>query len=137
MTAKFIKIREVERTRYVIYLNRAKQLYAMAREAEKKEYWAAVGVNAVHSAISLNDAITVYCLGKRNAGEDHATAAELLFKVELDGAGNQSKNFSRIIAKKNAVEYEERDFRQTDALEILKQLERFYQWGTDKLPRHG
>ena len=135
MTAKHIKVREVERSKYTIYLNRAQQLYAMAREAEKKEFWAALGVNAVHCAISLNDAITVYCLGKRNASEDHATAAELLYKVELDGADNQSKNFSRIIAKKNAIEYEERDFRHNDALDILKQLDRFYQWGTSKLPR--
>ena len=134
MTAKQIKVKEVERSKYTIFLNRAKQLYAMAQVAKDNEYWAAVGVNAVHCAISLNDAVTVYCLGKRNSGEDHATAAELLYKVELEGADSQSKNFSRIIAKKTAIEYEERDFRQTDALDILKQLERFYHWGTSKLP---
>ncbi len=134
MTAKQIKVKEVERSKYTIFLNRARQLYEMAKEAQGRAYWAALGVNAVHCAISMNDAITVYCLGQRNAGEDHVTAAELLYKVDFEGADNQSKNFSRIIAKKTAIEYEERDFRQTDALDCLKQLERFYQWGINKLP---
>ena len=134
MTAKAIKIREVEKNNYTVFLNRANQLYFMLRYAHQKEYWAALGVNAVHCVISLNDAITVYALGKRHAGEDHTTAGELLYRVGFEGAEAQSKNFSRIIAKKSAIEYEERDFRQADALDILKQVERFYQWGITKLP---
>lgn len=134
MTAKAIKVREVEKNNYTVFLNRANQLYFMLRYAHQKEYWAALGVNAVHCAISLNDAITVYSLGKRHTGEDHSTAGELLFRVGFEGAEAQSKNFSRIIAKKSAIEYEERDFRQADALDILKQVERFYQWGITKLP---
>ena len=82
----------------------------------------------------MNDAITVYSLGQRNAGEDHATAAALLYKVDFDGADAQSRNLARIIAKKTAIEYEERDFRQADALDILKQVDRFYQWAVTKLP---
>jgi hypothetical protein len=134
MTPRPMKVKQVEKQLYTIYLNRAKELYASLRHAEKSEHWASVGVNAVHCAISLNDAITVFSLGQRNAGEDHATAAALLYKVDLDGVDAQSKNLARIIAKKTAIEYEERDFRQADALDILKQVERFYQWGISKLP---
>ena len=134
MSARTIKIREVLKSNHTVFLNRAKQLYEMMFAAQQKEYWAALGVNAVHCAISLNDALTVYSLGQRYAGEDHAMAAELLFKARLDGVESQAKNFSRIIAKKNIIEYEERDFRQSDALDILKQVERFYQWGTSRLP---
>lgn len=135
MTPKQMKVKVVENQKYSIYLNRAKQLYVVVRYAEEKRCWAAVGVNAVHCAISLNDAITVYSLGQRNAGEDHATAADLLYKVNVDGADTQSKNLTRIIAKKTAVEYEDRDFREADALDMLKQVERFYQWGISKLPK--
>jgi len=137
MTPKPMKVKQVEKQLYTIYLNRAQQLYASLRHAEKNEHWASVGVNAVHCAISLNDAITVYSLGQRNAGEDHATAAALLYKVSFDGADAQSKNLARIIAKKTVIEYEERDFRQSDALDILKQVERFYQWGISKLSDQG
>lgn len=134
MSAKSIKVRETLKTQHTVFLNRSKQLYEMMRFAHEKEYWAALGVNAVHCAISLNDALTVYSLGQRYAGEDHTTAAELLFRVKLEGVEAQAKNFSRIIAKKNSIEYEERDFRQADALDIFKQVERFYQWGITKLP---
>ncbi|MFH0754945.1 MAG: hypothetical protein V2A70_10315, partial [Candidatus Omnitrophota bacterium] len=128
------KVKIVAKSSYTIFLNRANQLYEMMLVAKQKEYWAALGVNAVHCAIALNDAITVCNLGQRSAGEDHATAAELLYRVNIEGVEAQAKNYSRILAKKTAIEYEERDFRQADALDIFKQVERFYQWGVSKLP---
>ena len=46
----------------------------------------------------------------------------------------QKANFKRIIAKKNAIAYEGRAFRETEAHEVLKQAQRFYDWGASKLP---
>ncbi|MBF0217891.1 MAG: hypothetical protein HQL30_12990 [Candidatus Omnitrophica bacterium] len=42
--------------------------------------------------------------------------------------------YKRIIAKKNLIAYENRAFRQTEALEIFKLTERFYSWAASKLP---
>ena len=54
-------------------------------------------------------------------------------EIVLDDIKEQVSNYRRIIAKKYAVSYENRDFRQKEALEVLKQVERFYNWGLGKL----
>ena len=137
MSARQLKVKSVPRESYKVYHTRAIQLYETMQHTVTTRRWSALGVNAVHCAISLNDALTVFNLGQRSAGEDHHQAAELLFRLSLEGAATQAKNFGRIIAKKTAVEYEERDFRENEALELVKQVERFFAWGTGKLPKTG
>jgi len=39
----------------------------------------------------------------------------------------------RIIAKKNVVAYENREFRESEASDIFKQTERFYRWAFEYL----
>jgi hypothetical protein len=134
MSAKTIKTQSEEKHRYSVHLDKARQFYDTMREAQASGRWAAVGLNAVHCAISVNDALTVFFLQERSAGEDHLLAAELLSRVPLDDVDSQKTNFRRIIAKKNAIAYEGRHFRQKEAEDISKQAERFYQWGIQRLP---
>jgi len=74
-------------------------------------------------------------LGIRSAGEDRMQAGDLLLRIPREGMDSEVSAFKRVIAKKNLIAYENREFRQAEALEILKLTERFYNWVTSSLPR--
>ena len=55
-------------------------------------------------------------------------AVELLAHAPIDGIEKQTAVVRRIIAKKNVIAYESREFREGEATDIFKQVERFYRW---------
>ena len=63
------------------YLIKAEQFNETARDAFQKGNWNAVGLNAVHAAISANDAITVYFKKLRSVSDKHSDAVNLLLEV--------------------------------------------------------
>ncbi len=119
------------------YLIKAEQFAESARDAYFKKNWNAVGLNAVHSAISSNDALTAYYGKVRSVSEKHADSAGLLLEVLKDDkeSKNYSKHLSWLINRKNLVEYESRLFYQREAGESLKHIERFLSWAKGKLPK--
>ena len=135
MTAKGLKVVNVKRSDYVAYYNRAKDFYEGMINAEKSSLWNTLGLTAVHCVISLTDALTVYFSGIRSSGEDHQQAAELLKRIPVENSDQYSRRFRLIIAKKNAIAYDEREFYKSEAREILKQVIRFYGWGIGILPK--
>lgn len=135
MTAKKLQTIEVEKSDYKIYLKKANDFYSAMIASNKSGNWTAVGLNAVHCAISGCDAILTFHLGIRSAGEDHMQAVDLLLRIPREGINSEASAFKRIIAKKNLIAYENREFRQTEALDILKLTERFYGWVTSNLSK--
>jgi len=117
------------------YLVKAKEFLLAAQDSYARGSWNAVGLNAVHAAISANDAITVYQIGKRCVSEKHSDAVKLLLSAFPNNseAKNQSNHLTRLIAKKNIVEYESRLFQQREAVELLKHSERFVNWAIKNL----
>ncbi len=73
-------------------------------------------------------------MGIRSVDEDHMKAAELLQRLPNDIEDGEAMTFKRIIAKKNLIAYENKEFRQTEAIETSKLAERFYRWAISKLP---
>lgn len=134
MTAKKIKTVGVEKNDYKIFLKKAKDFYEVMLTARDTENWTAVGLNAVHCAISCCDAMLTFHLGIRSAGEDHMQAVDLLLRLPSTADDSEATTFKRIIAKKNLIAYENREFRQSEAMDILKLAERFYSWTISKLP---
>ncbi len=134
MTAKKMKTIHVEKGDYKVFLKKAKDFYEVMLSARDTENWTAVGLNAVHCAISCCDAMLTLHLGIRSAGEDHMQAVDLLTRLPQASEGGEANTFKRIIAKKNLIAYENREFRQAEAIDILKLAERFYRWNTSKLP---
>ena len=133
MTKKFKVVAE-EKGNFGVFWNKARQFYDTMHHAQKTEKWAALGLNAVHCVISASDALLVRFLGQRAAGDDHMQASGILSRLPIDGVDEQVANYKRIIAKKNAIAYENREFRQTEALDIAKQTERFYRLASSNLP---
>ena len=134
MAPKKLKTKTVEKGDYKIYLKKAKDFYDTMFKAQDACKWTAVGLNAVHCAISCCDGMLVFHLGIRSIGEDHMQVADLLTRLPQEGTGNEITTFKRIIAKKNLIAYENREFRQTEAIEILKLTKRFYDWVLFNLP---
>lgn len=132
--AKKLKTVDVEKNDYKIFLKKAKDFYEVMLNARDTERWTAVGLNAVHCAISCCDAILTFHLGMRSSGEDHMQAVGLFMRLPPDVEDGEANTYKRIIVKKNLIAYECREFRQAEAIDILKLAERFYRWTTSKLP---
>jgi len=134
MTSKKVKTAEVDRSLYLNYQRKAEEFYKAMLHAEKEGYWNAVGLNAVHCAISIADALLVRYSGMRSIDADHMVALDLMKQnLKIDGVGDKLSAFRRILAKKSLIEYDNAVFSQHDAREILKQAERFYIWARQEL----
>ena len=134
--ARHYKTRSTERSEYTIYLKKAKEFYQTMYQAEKAENWNAVGLNGVHATISLIDAILVRHSGVRSSEEDHMVVVDLLASSignKIKDIVQKSQTAKRIIAKKNTVAYENRDFIKSEALDMIKQVQRFYQWAIKQI----
>lgn len=133
MNAKPFRVRRVDKSDYSVYLKKAKEFYQTMYQAEKLENWNAVGLNGVHCVISLMDVILVKYGGIRSAEEDHMKVIDLLLVSALGQIENleqKSQIARRIIAKKNLISYENREFFKAEALDLMKQVQRFYEWAT-------
>ncbi|MEK7849417.1 MAG: HEPN domain-containing protein [Candidatus Omnitrophota bacterium] len=130
---KHLRTRAVEQSEYVGYWNKAEEFYEVMGHAFKNRMWAAVGLNAVYCVISVCDALLVKSQGIRAAEDDHIRTLELLASAPIAGIEKQVTMVRRIIAKKNIIAYESREFRESEASDIFKQAERFYRWAFEYL----
>lgn len=134
MSAKKIKTRAVERSEYRTYLKKASEFYDLMYEAQRLEKWNGLGLNAVHCAISSTDAILVFYAGIRSVDDNHLSVVTLLSNsVKLPDIDSKRETLRKILVKKSIIEYEDRDFSQKEALEIVKLTERFYRWVVSRL----
>ena len=125
-----------EKSDYAVYLKKAKEFYQTMYQAEKSENWNAVGLNGVHTVISLIDAILVKHSGIRSSEENHMAVVDLLTSSvgnRIKDVARKSQTARRIIAKKNLVAYENRDFIKSEAMDMIKQVNRFYQWTIEQI----
>jgi len=129
--AKSYKTKTVNESDCAVYLKKAKEFYQTMYQAEKAQNWNAAGLNGVHCIISLIDAILVKHAGMRSADSDHMAVVDLLTSQaaeRIEGLTQKAQAARRIIAKKNLIEYENRDFIKSEALDMIKQVQRFYDW---------
>jgi len=134
MPAKKIQTKAIERSRYGFYLKKADEFYDIMLQAKEREKWNAVGLNAVHCAISCSDTMLVFYAGIRSTSDDHLAVIDLLStSIKLPDVKSKCETLRKILVKKSIIEYEDRDFTQNEALEILKLTERFYNWVVSKL----
>jgi len=117
------------------FWDRAQQCAAAMNDALQRGHWEAAGINAVHSAISANDAVLVALRGIRPASKDHKDAVRILqsqFKEE--DAQGAAKRLGTIISKKSRVEYEQKRMTEKEAREIALDAQRFLDWAKARLP---
>jgi HEPN domain-containing protein len=124
------RVRHVNKSQFSNYLKKSEECLSTASECLKNAKWNAAVINAVHCGISACDALTVFMLGVRHAGERHEDAISLIQTVGLpkDVLTARSKQLSRLLGIKNAAEYEERLMNENDAREAVRDAERFFNW---------
>ena len=128
------RVRRVDRSRADVYFKKATEFFRSMQHAMQTEQWNAVGLNAVHCAISSCDAVLVYYSERRSASSDHEAAVFLLKSLtELPDARQKAETLRRILHEKNLVEYEDRPLSEHDAAGLAKLTERFYRWAHDLL----
>ena len=135
MAPKF-RTRDVAKSLYANYLKRAEECFHAAKNSFAIEEWNAATINAIHSCIAACDAICVYFLGKRHAGESHEDAVNL-FKVIKDAGKEINTNANRILRilrVKNMAEYEERLVYRSEAEKVLRDCKRFLEYVKKELP---
>jgi len=136
MTIK-MKKRKVNKSLYSNYLKRVEECYITANVCFKNADWNAATICAIHACISACDAMCIYFLGKRHAGENHNNAVRLFKTISIQ-SGNLSQNanrLSKIISIKNMAEYEERLVYKSEAEKIIKDMERFFNYVRKELPQ--
>jgi uncharacterized protein (UPF0332 family) len=131
-----IKTVRVDRPYYKNYLKKSKEcLMAAKRSLELKE-WNAATIAAIHAAITAADALCVYFLGQRHAGERHADAVMLFNTIglEKEELNQNARRISRIMGIKNMAEYEERLIYQSEAEGAVVDAERLLAFVHSKIP---
>jgi uncharacterized protein (UPF0332 family) len=131
---KRTRTRNVSKTEAKAYMDKGEQFLRTMREAVKNEDWDAVGLNAIHGAISANDALLGTRHGIRPSSPNHGDAAVLLNQYEKSEDAKKSANrLDRMIRKKNLVEYEGRKLTKSEAAVLATDAERFIAWAKSML----
>jgi uncharacterized protein (UPF0332 family) len=107
-----------------------------AKNSFANQEWNAATINGIHSCIAACDAMCVYFLGKRNAGESHNDAVNLFKTIKADDEeiNTNANRIIRILRIKNMAEYEERLVYKSEAEKALKDCERFLEYVKKQLP---
>jgi hypothetical protein len=125
----------VPKTRYVVYLRRAREFETQMNRAATERAWNSVGLLGVHSVISFCDALTVQRSGQRWSGQDHAGVVGMVTSLGLPDTDRVVRQISRALGSKNRVEYESREFTGKEAEEVRQNVSRIQKWVTPLLPR--
>jgi HEPN domain-containing protein len=120
---------------YAGYLKKAADFNLAMHASFTAGNWNSVGLEAVHCAISGNDAVLSFFSGERSKRQDHKEAVSLLLKaVGTDEAKSAAEHLRKVISLKNLIEYEGRSFTKAEAESIIKHVDRFYEWAKSILP---
>ena len=121
--------RTVSETEAASYLRKAEEFYLTMTEAFEKRRWNSAGLAGVHCAITATDAVLGKKARVRSSGESHYEAVQLLKQYVQDPqTGPQAQRLNRILGEKNLVEYDSREFRENEAVAIVKDVGRYLEW---------
>lgn len=132
------KTRRVERSLYVNYLKKAEECLTAALRSLNAREWNASAINSIHCAIAAVDALCVFFLGQRHAGESHDGVVALLKAIkELDqkDINDIANRTGKILSTKNVAEYEEKLVSSSGAHKTFKDAERLLRLVTSQLPK--
>lgn len=136
MASKKIKTTNVPKTDCGNYLKKAREFLSMAQESLLQTKWNAAGLNAIHAGISASDAVLVCFHGVRSTSPKHDDTIRIFTSlVQHKDVEKNISHLRRLIAMKNVVEYEQRLILRSEAVELSKHAERFFNWADSMLPK--
>ena len=123
------KIKDVRRQFYSNYVKKAEEFYDTMETAFQKQHWDACVSSAVHTVISILDAIAVQQLGKRSSSQNHLQAVLLLNDIKTHDENRKSnlKNgVMELINLKTPSEYGEKLMSRAEAKKAMDICEKVY-----------
>ena len=127
--------RRVEKRAAMVFWRRAVQCEAAMKDALARGHWEAAGINAVHCAISANDAVLAALPAIKVTSKDHRDAVRLLSsRLKSEDAQAAAKRLDIIISKKGRVEYEQKRLSEKEARSLALDAERFLDWAGGQIP---
>lgn len=130
-----MKTRELDKHFYLNYLKKAEDFLQACEKALDNKNWNSVVSLAIHSGICAADALCIFYLGKRSAGESHDEFIQLINIINIKDTNVKIKQLSNLISVKNSVEYSENLMNEKDALSAKQNAERFLSWVKSNLPK--
>jgi len=130
------RTRDVQKGLHANYLRKAEGFARSAEAALSRGDFDAAVSAAVHAAINLVDALTVFYLGQRHAGESHEGALALFRRLPLDKdvLERGADHLSALLGVKTEAEYAERLATEREARAAQKHLDRLRTLARDALP---
>ncbi len=124
------RTKEIPKTDYHGYLKTAKEYIDGAKDHHAKERFIATCGDCVHGMIAACDALTIYFLGRKSAGQNHMEAVNLLRQVAPNDEQltREITRFGRVLSLKNAAEYDGGKVNQRDAETSLRDAQRFLEF---------
>jgi uncharacterized protein (UPF0332 family) len=123
-----MKTRNVDKHKYSNYLIKADEFFDSMNDSFSKRKFNATVLNAIHCAMSSADALTVFYKGIRHAGERHEDVVALLNTFGLPEIQNKNRQLLNLLRIKNSAEYEEKLLTEANALDSIKNADRFFKW---------
>jgi len=132
-----MEIRKTDKAFYENHMKKAEESLATSELAFQNGYWDACVGNCVHAAISASDALCIYFLGQKHAGQRHVEAVQLLRQIDPSDAElpKHMTQFDRLLNMKTGTEYGERRAKRIEAERALEDCQRFVAWAKHKLER--
>ena len=123
-----MKTRNFDKHKYENYLIKADEFFDSMNDSFAKRKFNATVLNAIHCAISAADSLTVFYKGVRHASERHEDVVALLNTLGLPEMQKKNSQLLNLLRIKNSAEYEEKLMTETNALDSIKNAERFFTW---------
>lgn len=124
-----------DKSSYANYLKKAAEFLETMKDSFLHKNYDSVALNGIHTIISAIDSILVFRCGVVSASQNHEDAIKLLIELISDEeTKSQAKHALAVIKQKTTVEYWDTLTTESQAKDIAKHTERFYNWIKSKLP---
>jgi HEPN domain-containing protein len=135
MMAKKIPTRPINKQDYNNYWKKAKDFYRGMSQSYIDSNWNSTSLEGIHATISAADAVLIFSRGYKSSSQKHIDVTSLISDLPLDGAKQAAGHISRVVSIKNIVEYTGEDHTSSEAQEVIKHVERFFNWVRKVLPK--
>jgi hypothetical protein len=118
-----------------VYVQRARELHALAQEAHSRELWQGLALLALELVVVLGDALLVRERGFRPRSHDPRELPDLLsrevpYLPELEEALGHAR---RVLCRKDLLDHEPRTVGKVEARLLLTHAEAFRLWALESL----
>jgi len=134
MAPREIPTAAVSRVRYTNYWRNATECFEGMKDAALAQRWHLTALNGVHCVIAAADALLVYRVGLRSTSKNHLDVFALLARhVEDPERDKMLHHGVAVLRQKTDVEYGAKPISESEAYQLMRQVERFYEWVRAKI----